>query len=206
MLLRVIHTVNSVDNLNKNFIADDLDFVKLAGRRKSHNVVNLCKRGGKVEHLSATIDEYYKSEDCDPSVVNRVILSVGTNDIRRCRFGVGHLYYPVLNLMKNIRTYFPSAAIYVQSVLPVRYTEGRAENPRLVDNVYDVNKLLLKAAASIENCFYFDLFQKFLDNMNVPIARLYRDLVHLSRSGLCILARAFIQIVRGRNSCVINIL
>ena len=152
------------------------------------------------------MDSYYQSDECNVDSVKRVILSVGTNDIRYCRSGVGHLYYPILNLVNKIKTYFPDATVFVQSLLPIRYNAMRPENPHVVRNVTELNKLLIKAAANIGDCFYFDICDKYYDRRNgVPIDRLYRDNVHLSRSGLSILAKAYIQIIRGRNNSVINL-
>ena len=116
------------------------------------------------------------------------------------------MYYPVLNLTQKIKTYFPQATVFVQSLLPIRYDTRKPENPKVVDNVHNFNKLLLKAAASLDNCFYFNVFDKFYDKRSgVPIPSLYTDNVHLSRDGLSVLARVFIQIIRGRNSSVISI-
>ena len=187
-------------------IADDLNADKLAGRHKTAKVIKLCKRGGHIKQLSDMLDDFYKSSECNSGAVKKVIISVGTNDIRYCRKGVGHLFFPVKNLIHKIKTFFPDARVYLQSLIPVRYQHNNPENPHIVKNVLEFNRLLLKVAMT-EDCLFFDMFGKFLDSTpsRIPIPGLYRDTVHLSTSGLSILARAFIQIIRGRNCPIINV-
>lgn len=187
-------------------IADDLDETKLAGRHNRAKVIKLCKRGGHISQISTMLDELYRSNDCNSSAVKKVIISVGTNDIRRCRTGIGHLFYPVRNLVRKTQTYFPEAKIFIQSLIPIRYQVNRPENERIVENVTDFNKLLLKVATT-EGCMFFNMFDRFLDcsPMRIPVASLFRDSVHLSSTGLSLLAMAFIKIIRGRSSPIINV-
>ena len=187
-------------------IPDDLNEHKLAGRHKSAKVIKLCKRGAHVKQISDLVDGFYKSKDCNPSNVDKVIMSIGTNDIRYCRNGVGHLFFPVRNLVQKVKTLFPLARIYIQSLIPIRYHQNNPGNLKIVENVLEFNKLLLKAAAE-ENCFFFNMFDKFLDPTpaRVPIPHYYRDAVHLSSAGLSILARSYIEIIRGRKCSIINV-
>ena len=187
-------------------IADELDTDRLIGKIRHTNVIKLCKRGGHIKTISNMADTFYNSGKCDIAQVKKIILSIGTNDIRWCRDGVGHLYYPLLNLVRKLKTYYPAANIYIQSLIPIRYMRGRPENPNVVLNVFEFNKLLLKAATA-EGCFYFNMLDKFLDSSpaRVPVANLYRDQVHLSAEGLGILARSFIKIIRGRHCSVLDI-
>ena len=187
-------------------IADDLDTKRLAGKNNSAKVVKLCKRGGHIQHISNTVDEYFKSDQCNSSAVHKIIVSMGTNDIRWCKSGVGHLYYPMQNFICRLKTFFPNAKIFIQSLTPVRYHRTRPENASVVENVLEFNKILLKVAVA-EECWYFDMMDKFLDNtpFRIPVPGLFRDSVHLSPSGLSILAKAFIKIIRGRKSPIIDI-
>ena len=58
-----------------------LDYKKLAGSSSSTKVGSLCKRGAKISTLQTVVDEHYKQENpCD--LVDKVIVSVGTNDLR----------------------------------------------------------------------------------------------------------------------------
>ena len=187
-------------------IADDLNAKLLEGRHGKAKVVKLCKRGGHINQISDLVDKYYKSGDCNVLSIKKIIVSVGTNDIRRCRNGVGHLFYPIVNLVQKLKNFFPAAKIFMQSLIPVRFDWSNPENPNIVRNVFDFNKLLLKAASQ-EDCWYFSMFDRFLDNTpeRIPIAALFRDEVHLSKTGLSLLARSYIQIIRGRNCSVLNV-
>ena len=170
-----------------------LDFDKLAGTSGSVKVVNLCKRGAKISHLQEILDEHYKNESSDV-VVDKVIVSVGTNDLRNNRRPtVGHLYTPMENLVAKIKTFYPEATIYMQSLLP-----QRVENAFTVSNVLGFNKLLVKLSA-LNKCYYLDIFDDFLGTNKHPNQNLYRwDGVHLNNKGLSTLARAFISKIRGR--------
>ena len=82
-----------------------LDYEKLSGTSGSVKVVNLCRRGAKISHLQDIIDEHFKNESPDV-VVDKVIVSVGTNDLRNNKKPtVGHLYIPMQNLLDKIKTY-----------------------------------------------------------------------------------------------------
>ena len=176
-----------------------LDYNKLSGSNGRTKVVNLCQRGAKISTLQNVLDEHYRSED-NHANVNKIIISVGTNDIRNNKkHSVGHLYTPMENLVKKIKTYYPKAIIYIQSLLP-----QRVQNAFTVSNVLGFNKLLFKIAA-MNTCYYLDIFAEFLGRNCHPDPDLYRwDGVHLSNKGLSVLARAFISKIRGRFNPVVK--
>ena len=177
-----------------------LDFDKLAGSSGKVKVVNLCKRGAKINHLHDLLDEHYKKEE--PSeIVDKVILSVGTNDLRNNKKStVGHLYTPMENLVSKIKTYYPDSVIYIQSLLPLRI-----QNAFTVSNVLGFNKLLVKLAA-INKCYYLDIFSQFLgENMHINPTLYRMDGVHLSNKGLSVLARSYISKIRGRFNPVVRV-
>ena len=176
-----------------------LDYGKLTGSSGRVKVVNLCKRGAKISHLQEVLDEHYKNEE--PSeIVDKIILSVGTNDLRNNKKStVGHLYTPMENLVSKIKTFYPGATIYIQSLLP-----QRVQNAFTVSNVLGFNKLLVKLSA-LNKCFYLDIFRDFLGENNHPDPDLYRwDGVHLSNKGLSVLARAYISKIRGRFNPIVR--
>ena len=170
-----------------------LDYEKLTGTSGKVNVVNLCKRGAKINHLHDVLDEHYRKESTD-EIVDKVIVSVGTNDLRNNkRPSVGHLYTPMENLVAKIKTFYPGATIFIQSLLP-----QRVQNAFTVSNVLGFNKLLVKLSA-LNKCYYLDIFDDFLGENKHPNSSLYRwDGIHLSNKGLSTLARAFIAKIRGR--------
>ncbi len=172
-----------------------LDYCKLAGTSGNFSVINLCKRGAKISAVQDMLDEHYlRANSRENASVEKVIISVGTNDLRNHKAPtVGHLYTPMENLITRIKTYYPSATIYVQSLLP-----QRVQNAYTVCNVLGFNKLLVKLCA-MNKCYYIDIFDQFLGDNKHPHHALYRwDGVHLSNKGLSVLARAFISKIRGR--------
>ena len=177
-----------------------LDFNKLSGSSGKVKVLNLCKRGAKISHLHDVLDEHYRKEDAS-DIVDKVILSVGTNDLRNNkRSTVGHLYTPMENLVSKIKSYYPEATIYIQSLLP-----QRLQNAFTVSNVLGFNKLLLKLSA-LNKCYFLDIFSEFLGENKHINPSLYRfDGVHLSNKGLSILARAYISKIRGRFNPVVGV-
>ena len=177
-----------------------LDFSKLSGKSGKHDVVNLCQRGAKISHLQSVIDDYYTKESNDHASVEKVILSVGTNDLRNNKKStVGHLYIPMENLIHKLKSYFPGATIYVQSLLP-----QKIENTFTVSNVIGFNKLLVRICAQ-NKCYYLDIFDQFLGHDSNPNSELYRwDGVHLSKKGLSALARVYIDKIRGRFNPIVR--
>ena len=177
-----------------------LDFEKLSGSSGKVKVVNLCRRGAKINTLHDALDEHYRNEE--PSeIVDKVIISVSTNDLRNNKKNtVGHLYTPMENLVSKIKTFYPNAAIYIQSLLPLR-----VQNAFTVSNVLGFNKLLIRLCA-LNKCLYLDIFSQFLGENKHINPTLYRyDGVHLSNKGLSVLARAYISKIRGRFNPVVRV-
>ena len=182
-------------------ISKYLDEKKLQGRRNIR-VLNCSQSGAKLSDVSDQMDTLFTSEKIENERLNvkNVFICVGTNDVASLRNSTpNHLYVPIVNLLKKAKTLFNGANVYVQSVLPMtvtsRYTVG---------NVLYFNKLILKACAA-EKCFYLDIFNNFLDKYGYNNAQLFRlnsrtnliD-VHLNSRGLGVLAKSYIDYIRGR--------
>ena len=113
---------------------------------------------------------------------------------------VEHLYVPMENIILKLKSYFPGATIYVQSLLP-----QKIENTFTVINVIGFNKLLVRICAQ-NKCYYLDIFDQFLGHDSYPNPELYRwDGVHLSKKGLSDLARAFIDKIRVRFNPIVRV-
>ena len=111
-----------------------------------------------------------------------MILSFGTNDILYTRKGVNHLVSPVFEAINKVKTLFPGALIFVQSVLPMRniywYT---------ADNFLGFNDIL-REVSSKTNAYYIDIFDEFLSPDRYDHDKsLFWDYIHLNKSGLIIL-------------------
>ena len=181
---------------------------KIVGKFNKATFINCSTSGDTIRHASDKIDRLYagsglvdhedKPVPADLNIKN-IIISVGTNDVRRKRNGVTDLYHPFLALLTKTRKLFPRANIYVQSLIPMgmefRWTPA---------NVLGFNALQRKCTREVTNCTYVDIFDQFLDRSEgraarYPIRDLFYDTLHPSYKGRGIIARAFISIVRERN-------
>jgi hypothetical protein len=166
--------------------------------------VNCSTSGDKIQDASDKLDKLYAGTltDCSDKPVGsnleikNIILSVGTNDIRRKSNGVSSLYLPVRALLKKASDLFPNCQVYVQSVIPMGYEFGWTAS-----NVMSFNSLLRRCAKEIPNCSYLDVFEDFV-HRGYPIKSLFYDHLHPSARGAAVLARSFIAVTRGRNFSV----
>ena len=148
----------------------------------------------KLDRLYAGSLKDYNDQPVGPNLnIKNIILSVGTNDIRRKNNGVSSLYLPVRALMKKANDLFPDCQIFVQSVIPMGY-----EYTWTANNVMSFNSLLRRCSREIPHCSYLDVFDDFI-NRGYPIKSLFYDHLHPSSKGTAVLARSFIAITRGRN-------
>jgi lysophospholipase L1-like esterase len=163
--------------------------------------VNCSTSGDTIQDASDKLDKLYAGSLTDfqdqPVGTNldirNIILSVGTNDIRRKKNGVSSLYLPVRALLKKANDLFPNCQIYVQSVIPMGYEFSWTAN-----NVMSFNPLLRRCAKEIPNCCYLDVFDEFI-HRGYPVKSLFHDHLHPSARGAAVLARSFIAITRGSN-------
>ena len=153
---------------------------------KGDNECYVRARGGiRLPKIMKELDDFY-SEHGEKDV-GKVFVSAGINDIRYCRDGIRHLRSQIIQLIERIRTYFPGAKIYFQSVLPVFI-----ENNYIVRNTLSFNKMLYEICLD-KRCFYLDIIRRFLSPIgDVRNECLYSDRVHLNKYGLAVLARVYI--------------
>ena len=176
---------------------------KIVGRATC-KFVNCSTSGDRIQDASDKLDKLYAGTltDCDDKPVGtnleikNIILSVGTNDIRRKSNGVSSLYLPVRALLKKASDLFPNCQVFVQSLIPMGY-----EFWWTASNVMSFNSLLRRCAKEIPNCNYLDVFEDFI-HRGYPIKSLFYDHLHPSARGSAVLARSFIAVTRGRNFSV----
>ena len=65
------------------------------------------------------IDNFYFT-NAAANDVEKVILSFGTNDIHYAQKGIRHLVNPIFEVVNKVKSLFPGALIFIQSVLPMR--------------------------------------------------------------------------------------
>ena len=97
--------------------AERLDVGRLGKAKKE--VVNIARGGYRMKHVESSIKTYVAD---NPNVdIEKIIISVGTNDIRHCPEGVGHLKGPLKYLANTIKELSPKSKVYFQSLIPLPY-------------------------------------------------------------------------------------
>ena len=153
------------------------------------------------------LEDFVASNMPELSQVDRVIFSVGTNDLRffRDRFGnpgnLRTLISPVEELITLTRRHFgPDVKIYFHSVLPMRclYTYTAA-------NFEGFNRLL-RDICSYNGCYFVDWFNCFLNYQGNDInSSLYWDNIHLNNQGSNVLHDLLNDLNYNHFSCYSNV-
>ena len=188
--------------LLKTSITKRINPAKIVGKT-STKFFNCSTSGDYIRNASEKIDKLYAGTlsdyqgnpvESDLNIQN-VIISVGTNDIRKKSNGVSGLFHPYRDLLSKTRKLFPGAKIFVQAVIPMGF-----EYKWTARNVLDFNELQRRCVREIPNCSYIDVLDDFLDRRRqYPVSSLFHDTIHPSSKGSAILARAFIRVARDRN-------
>ena len=169
-----------------------LDSVKLGKSRVE--VVNIAKGGSKISHVQKQLEDYI-SANGDDVIVDKIIISVGTNDIRYCKSGVDHLKGPLKKLTELVQSLYPTSKVYFQSLIPLPL---KFPNDFItVENVLNMNRLLFNICM-YRRCHYIDVFESFLAPPLWDCPRLRSNTlfdasdIHPNTRGLGVLARHYI--------------
>ena len=92
-----------------------LDAAKLG--RSVCCVENIAKGGAKIGHVIQQLEDY--SRENKGVIVEKLLLSVGTNNMRNCYNGVEHLRGHFKALCEKINILFPNSKVYFQSLIPL---------------------------------------------------------------------------------------
>ena len=171
-----------------------MDVKRLAKGRME--VDSVAEGGAKISKVIKQLEDYRK--DYPENEVLKIVVSVGTNDIRNCVNGIKHLSGPFKALCHTIRELYPNSRIYFQSLLPL---------PLKGLNDWDTNKMVMDFNRMIWNeCTYrrfhfidaFFPFIKFNRKHNEPYRRFdnfFEDRgIHPSPDkGMGVLARKYIR-------------
>ena len=84
-----------------------LDPVKLG--KKKVKVLNVARGGSKIQDVENQLKDFFERND--DVVVDKLIISIGTNDIRYCSNGVSHLNGPLKKLCSTIENLTPNTKI-----------------------------------------------------------------------------------------------
>ncbi len=170
---------------------------KLAKDKKE--VFKVAKGGRKISAVQEAIESFV-NEHSDLEI-QTLFVSVGTNDIRNCQQGIGHLKAPLCEFMKRIKVLVPTARIFVQSLLPI---PGNG-NPNGERNVLSMNKLIYDLCSRYK-LFFLDTFTSFLNrfgNRNLNLFPAYNETkkswdIHPNARGMGVLARHYIYLIHSK--------
>ena len=174
--------------------------VERLGRKGKKSVVNLAKGGATISDVENQLETYFMSADVGSAPdVEKVILCVGTNDIRNCKEnGIRHLKQPLISLVELIKTLFPNSKIWFQSIVPLLI-----QNQFSVKNVKDYNSLLFEVC-SYTKIYFLNVFGAFLQYNRNKKGWFRNEFyfvnfnnIHLNKIGLGMLARSYIRLIHS---------
>ena len=131
--------------------------------------------------------------------MDKIFLSVGTNDIRECRGnGTRGLKAPLLYFVQQVKLLFPEAGVWIQSLVPLPW-----QHKYTFTNVQQFNEVIYEVCKH-PHSFYFDIFEDFLGfnvKFNCMLRREqlfvdYKD-IHLNKVGMGRLARRYLEIIHN---------
>ena len=173
-----------------------LDPARLGKGRK--NVINISNGGFTINQVEKSIDQFYLNNN---QQIDQVFVSVGTNDIRNCKNnGVMHLRKPLTDLVNKIKLLFPTAKLFLQSLLPLPITQFN--HHYVIRNVSEYN-LLIEQVCRKEQAYILDVFWSFVDPRSG-----HRDLsyfpddirdCHPNFRGVGVLARYYIERIHNKH-------
>lgn len=175
---------------------------RIAGNRlasRGRKVINVSQSGAKIKDMLHNM-EYFHAQNPAAPHVDKILFSLGTNDIKYSRHGVLHLKQIIINLISRAKELFPGCIILMHSCLPMRNLYGYT-----CPNVLNFNRLI-NNLCELYNCMYVDCFRYFLSPDGYDYNRyLYYDWLHLNDVGLGVLARCLGAVVnRGSFNHVVS--
>ena len=133
-------------------------------------------------------------------LIEKILISVGTNDIRHCRKGIGHLNGPLKQLGKSIKDLTPSSKVFFQSLLPLPLLKNAAAKS-IVHNILSFNQLLMNFCI-FEKFYFMNIFNHFLDLngqfRNIRLFKSHGD-IHPNNRGIGVLAKSYIIAIHNKS-------
>ena len=162
---------------------------------RGRKVVNMSQSGAKIKDMKNIIRTFYEFDEAAMSNdIEKVIFSLGTNDVKYSKVGVRHLKGYLSELISFTKSLFPAAIVIFQCCLPIR-----CMYPYIARNVIEFN-LILKDLCFLNNCVYLDCFKDFLTfDRRFCNADLYHDWLHLNNKGVGVLS-TWLKYVVNENS------
>ena len=179
--------------------AQRLDAHKLGKNRCT--VVNIAKGGSKIKAVINQLTDFFSS---NPDVtVDKLIVSVGTNDLRNCRKGIDHLKGPLKDLCNTIGKLAPNTKVFFQSLIPLPIRGNYDWETNAV--ICDFNEILYSSCCYFRY-YYIDAYRPFSlpRRRGVPDTRIENLFesgygIHPRKGrGLGTLARLYIRALHSR--------
>ena len=175
-----------------------LDSAKL-GKGKV-DVQNIAVGGAKMNMVQKQLEDYAAANT--DVAVDKIILSVGTNDIRNVQ-DLNLLRGPLKELCSKVNTLFPNSKVHFQSLLPLPIKNERdwLTNRRIID----FNRILYNECI-FRRFFLIDVFYpftKFRRALNEPVKRFdplfEKNGIHPNIDrGMGVLARFYIRAIHSK--------
>ena len=177
-----------------------LDPQKLS-RRGRKEVRNLSNPGACIEDVLDQLKAFFLSDEYASGdvTVDKIILSVGTNDIRHCRKeGTRSLKVPLLYMVEQVKLLYPDAVVWLQSLIPLPW-----QHPHSVQNVQEFNSVIYEVCTHL-NVFFLNVFADFL-TFHPRYGLYYRNEslflsgknIHLNGRGMGRLARRYLNVIHS---------
>lgn len=173
--------------------------VQRLGRKGRKTIVNLAKGGATISQVVEQIESYFLScsDASQTPIVEKIIVCVGTNDIRHCKEnGVRHLKRPLFTLIEKMKLLYPDCPVWFQSLIPLI-----VQNQFTVPNVNQFNELLFEVCSQMR-IFFLNVFSNFIqfDHEKRGLFRnehffVHGKNIHLNKIGLSVLARAYMKVI-----------
>lgn len=166
----------------------------LLGKKKI-KVVNIAEGGAKIPKVEKQLTDF-KAAHPD-TVVNKIVISVGTNDIRNEKVNTGEFRGKFKGLCNLVNSLYPNSIVFFQTLLPLplKDSDDFTTNRR----VYDMNKVIYTSCRFFKFHMVdaFHEFLKFKRKHSEPIQRFDRLFenkgIHPNASvGMGVLARLYI--------------
>ena len=181
----VTHSDRNTHRPRAVVFAGDSHFARLDPQRLHKDkikVFNISRGGSKMMDVEKALCDFYVNHSHDFHI-EKIFLSIGTNDIRYCQDGVGFLTKPLTQLLGKAKELFPNSNIVVQNLLPLPIT-----NRYVASNVLDFNCMLFKACTRFKCMMLNVLISSFPANDRN---------VHLNPAGLGKLAKIYLTIIHS---------
>ena len=163
-------------------------------------VETVAKGGAKIRDTCHQIEGFFTA---NPDVfVDKLFVSVGTNDIRNCHNGVYHLKGPLKQLSKTIKNLSPGSRVFFQSLLPlpVRGSDDWETNAKICEF-----NIVLYDNCTYNRYFYIDAYVPFRNARKRGYPDTRKDKffevgdIHPSKNkGMGVLASLYIRAIHSR--------